>query len=524
MTSEVLSSSNSKRRRIMIITGDESIMEQMQNSNNSSSIKSFIIESKEDENHHQELMYSAIKSEAQSSNQKKVKHGSLTCVVCGSPALGYNFDAITCESCKAFFRRNALKNPGSFQCRRKGGCEITLETRRRCSACRLSKCLSNGMKRDRLQTSEEKAAKRREIEENRSLSLQIHHDPFDDQSHIISSTFLDQDLSTSEVTNLFRLTDFAEFLPQPPRALLSTEDLQRVETIQNSYEQRIELAARDGLPWNPSIYATTFLQHINSRSVPAMRLLSFFRQIPEFNELNVSYIFHLNNNEFIYDIAARDGLPWNPSIYATTFLQHINSRSVPAMRLLSFFRQIPEFNELNVDDKVTLIKYNLMPLVILNNTLSYNAETKQVVETDSDVPWDPSSIQTVHGTAIFLRVQKVFNSFLGIAKYDQRIIQLVLIVLILTKGFSTDADANEPILNDGMAVYRAQSYYTELLWRYMESAHGLENAVQIFKALVAHFISWQTVERDLRISCRKLLATSGTNELLPIMKSLLHIS
>ncbi|CAF4453399.1 unnamed protein product, partial [Adineta steineri] len=121
------------------------------------------------------------------------------------------------------------------------------------------------------------------------------------------------DLSTSEVTNLFRLTDFAEFLPQPPRALLSTEDLQRVETIQNSYEQRIELAARDGLPWNPSIYATTFLQHINSRSVPAMRLLSFFRQIPEFNELNV-------------------------------------------------------------DDKVTLIKYNLMPLVILNNTLSYNAE------------------------------------------------------------------------------------------------------------------------------------------------------
>ncbi|CAF4434116.1 unnamed protein product, partial [Adineta steineri] len=81
----------------------------------------------------------------------------------------------------------------------------------------------------------------REIEENRSLSLQIHHDPFDDQSHIISSTFLDQDLSTSEVTNLFRLTDFAEFLPQPPRALLSTEDLQRVETIQNSYEQRIEL-------------------------------------------------------------------------------------------------------------------------------------------------------------------------------------------------------------------------------------------------------------------------------------------
>uniref|UniRef100_K1QYV8 Nuclear hormone receptor HR96 n=1 Tax=Magallana gigas TaxID=29159 RepID=K1QYV8_MAGGI len=32
------------------------------------------------------------------------------CLVCGDKALGYNFNAITCESCKAFFRRNALKS------------------------------------------------------------------------------------------------------------------------------------------------------------------------------------------------------------------------------------------------------------------------------------------------------------------------------------------------------------------------------------------------------------------------------
>lgn len=32
------------------------------------------------------------------------------CRVCGDKALGYNFNAVTCESCKAFFRRNALKD------------------------------------------------------------------------------------------------------------------------------------------------------------------------------------------------------------------------------------------------------------------------------------------------------------------------------------------------------------------------------------------------------------------------------
>lgn len=32
------------------------------------------------------------------------------CRVCGDKALGYNFSVITCESCKAFFRRNAVKD------------------------------------------------------------------------------------------------------------------------------------------------------------------------------------------------------------------------------------------------------------------------------------------------------------------------------------------------------------------------------------------------------------------------------
>ena len=48
---------------------------------------------------------------------KRKIHGKdkKVCRVCGDKALGYNFNAMTCESCKAFFRRNALKQQVCIQ-------------------------------------------------------------------------------------------------------------------------------------------------------------------------------------------------------------------------------------------------------------------------------------------------------------------------------------------------------------------------------------------------------------------------
>jgi hypothetical protein len=54
-----------------------------------------------------------LKSNEQSDNAMRRKSrvkDDRTCLVCGDKALGYNFNAMTCESCKAFFRRNALKS------------------------------------------------------------------------------------------------------------------------------------------------------------------------------------------------------------------------------------------------------------------------------------------------------------------------------------------------------------------------------------------------------------------------------
>lgn len=89
------------------------------------------------------------------------------CGVCGDKALGYNFNAVTCESCKAFFRRNALLKK-QFKCPFSSNCEINTVTRRFCQKCRLDKCFAIGMCKDLIMSEEDKTLKRQKIEENRA--------------------------------------------------------------------------------------------------------------------------------------------------------------------------------------------------------------------------------------------------------------------------------------------------------------------------------------------------------------------
>ncbi|CAG2119972.1 unnamed protein product, partial [Medioppia subpectinata] len=80
------------------------------------------------------------------------------CSVCGDLALGKNFGALSCEPCKAFFRRNSFKV--NLKCHFDNNCSINAITRKFCSKCRLDKCLAIGMRREWVANEEERELKR----------------------------------------------------------------------------------------------------------------------------------------------------------------------------------------------------------------------------------------------------------------------------------------------------------------------------------------------------------------------------
>uniref|UniRef100_A0A8R1UCX6 Nuclear receptor n=1 Tax=Pristionchus pacificus TaxID=54126 RepID=A0A8R1UCX6_PRIPA len=75
----------------------------------------------------------------------KEEYIGVACHICSAPADGMHYSAISCRSCNAFFRR-AVSYEHQYACRFGGNCEITVQLRCACRACRYRKCVEAGMR------------------------------------------------------------------------------------------------------------------------------------------------------------------------------------------------------------------------------------------------------------------------------------------------------------------------------------------------------------------------------------------
>ncbi|CAL1529257.1 unnamed protein product [Lymnaea stagnalis] len=187
------------------------------------------------------------------------------CGVCGDRALGYNFDAISCESCKAFFRRNAPKGLDYFKCPYEEKCKMDVSNRRFCKRCRLRKCFEIGMRKEYILTDEEKMRKRQRIEENRQRSTG--KQPECKFREVDRTKMQSMDITSSAAPRL---------------RSLEPEEETAINEIVNAYHQSLEICVESEV----SRHHPSMTELVNIAEISVRRVIDMSKKIKSFKALS----------------------------------------------------------------------------------------------------------------------------------------------------------------------------------------------------------------------------------------------
>lgn len=442
----------------------------------------------------------------------KTKVDLKICGVCGDKALGYNFNAVTCESCKAFFRRNALVEK-EFKCPFTNQCNITTVTRRFCQKCRLDKCFAIGMCRDLIMSDEDKAQKRQKIEENRAKKRyvgtskgsvkKIKKDPLEGDSQdselYSSSNNTDSDSKDTNFSEGYQPNNpnisvinyinsepgsmkYPEGVASPNERLVSsssdTPSFQNVLSTQQMFNTDNSLASQ---------IDNTLLNHlVNNNTMVNSSLINNLS--PNSNNLKLQ-----QSENRIVDVTrdvVRDVQRLNP--------QSSNPHSNPIESILSeaikleyeayssIAQSSPQSRELNDAERAKLnelVLANKALLTPVDEELTFYDEFKNAVKMQgTHQKTDPALLDVINLTAIGIRrlikMAKKINAFKNMCQEDQ---------VALLKGGCTEI----------MMIFSAMKYDpTKNTWKIPSVQESLNVNVNVLK--LAKGNAYQELERFVR--------------------------
>ncbi|UJR27530.1 hypothetical protein I4U23_008813 [Adineta vaga] len=347
----------------------------------------------------------------------KIKHGRSICAICGAKSAGINFDVLTCSSCKAFFRRNGVKPLHQFICRSSGDCKIDERSRRQCTACRLRKCFAMGMIKERIRTEEQNQRHRALVEENRRQKFKKYHQQ---ENRLVCQERHVQQMYSSSCTCENHVDLIFEMFIESTR-----------EIISDNFILEFNHDITDGL---------------NQYCVPVSCLITFFKQLSEFQQLPVDdRLILLKNNTKIL-------LPILIHLLTTTLstqifcnhsgLHNINNKISYISSLLNYI--IPDDNKLLV---LLIIVFLFCPCLYTSNSLQdaghMNEHSRQIIQYAYDeyiqLVWfymiekfDDNQQQTtltyMKIVTTFLRIQNLISEIYDIIECSVQIDQLHLMM------------------------------------------------------------------------------------------------
>ena len=195
------------------------------------------------------------------------------------------------------------------------------------------------------------------------------------------------------------------------------------------------------------------------------------------------------------------------------------------LNFISFCRQIPEFEGLDGDDRLVLIKYNLFPLFPIMKCFHFNrAKYHCCNENKEEAAKRHQFITLCFGSdGVINTLKNLSLSLIQLTEQDPAILSLLLTTLMFSQGLSMNED--EPSLKDPLAVNQAQSSYTRVLFNYMKNKWGEVETTRRFSQLLTVILQMQFSAKTFRDYLRMQFTTSeAADKLAPLIQSVLNIT
>ncbi|EFO94664.1 CRE-NHR-166 protein [Caenorhabditis remanei] len=168
------------------------------------------------------------------------------CAVCHQKAYGYNYEVVSCNACKMFFRR-AINEKVDDVCKRKRNCfadeKDLYTTRPKCRACRFNKCLALGMRQHSKST--ESSDEFSSSPSPQVSVLVVVQKPIVTQAHVDSRVFLSLRYMNQVRRDVYRIISVCE---DPSFLDLVAQD-SNLERYRQPKEIKWESTERKLKPW-----------------------------------------------------------------------------------------------------------------------------------------------------------------------------------------------------------------------------------------------------------------------------------
>ncbi|CAF2614255.1 unnamed protein product [Rotaria sp. Silwood2] len=181
------------------------------------------------------------------------------------------------------------------------------------------------------------------------------------------------------------------------------------------------------------------------------------------------------------------GVPLYPAtqpIHSTLELIRIPTY-LSSLRLITYLRKIPEFELIDSDDRVILVKHNLLAVVFMHIVLIYDpvADTYHEHNTQDPIFQGKDWIEIL-GEEFYHDLTATAKKLIQILEYDRVIIKLLLLIIIFTKAFCGYDIAHEPSLNNRFIVSNIHSITTHLFTNLINSLSAIQRLSSKLKDLV----------------------------------------